>query len=465
VPYACKNPFVFLSSHVLDACGLLPSITAHLPGPVVCMTAFQLDGLLVPLQKPVALKKRRGIGRGYRLLGWPRRSILQKGCQVCGIAHMLPATTEPSTAGDVPDSHSSPHIPGLLVIQLRSNPGVGMGSGNADEGEAEGQGGVPDEGDLEEGGLAAAAQQQQQPRKRQRRQATLTASHQVQHRLKAVDDGEHPHTSTPPAEHGAGTPAAELGTRPALEGDASGVGNDDDDDVDDDDEEEEEEVEADDDGHVEYTPDSHHRRVFRKGPKGRGGRGRGRGRAIGGSRSRGRAGLNRRGGDTGRPDAAVADHACQVQANGADACGDGAVIAQSFDESLMSAAPQTPATPPLPAHSNQEQQTPTGSAQPQQSLQDHWQVSLRQQQQQQQQQPHSLAKRVAWVMQRLLDSSTGPVSKAELVGVLDALRSQAAPEAQHLADVMASVPVGSSMPEPQRSALTSAVFKWQVASL
>jgi hypothetical protein len=150
----------------------------------------------------------------------------------------------------------------------------------------------------------------------------------------------------------------------------------------------------------------------------------------------------------------------------------GYVIPQHLYQSFGTfTAPQTPAAPTQQVQAHQPQLLSPASLQPhpqpQVALPPNANSNPLQQPSQSQPQPQqqTLAKRVACVMQQLLDSSAGPLSMGQLMGVVGDLRTQGHPEALHLADVMISAPIGSGLSEPQRSALTSAVFKWQVASL
>jgi hypothetical protein len=77
-----------------------------------------------------------------------------------------------------------------------------------------------------------------------------------------------------------------------------------------------------------------------------------------------------------------------------------------------------------------------------------------------------LAKRVSLLMAKMLSHSKGPVPAGELVAVVNTLRSCSSnPNALHLADALESIPIGSSVSEEARSALTEAVFEWQASSL
>jgi hypothetical protein len=79
--------------------------------------------------------------------------------------------------------------------------------------------------------------------------------------------------------------------------------------------------------------------------------------------------------------------------------------------------------------------------------------------------PLPLPKRVSRLMSRLLDPSIGPISAGEMASVLGCLHSNGSPAALCLATALSSIPVGRGASGEACSALTRAVFSWQVSCL
>jgi hypothetical protein len=68
-------------------------------------------------------------------------------------------------------------------------------------------------------------------------------------------------------------------------------------------------------------------------------------------------------------------------------------------------------------------------------------------------------------MSKMVDPSRGAVSAGELVDVLTNLQAEGTDRALHLASVLGSIPIGSTVSEEACNALSKAVFSWHAAHI